>query len=88
MKVQRGSICILILIVNLGSRRGWVVNATPRPLYPWERAPVPIVEEAGWETASFWTGVERRKSLAPTGVGIPDRHACSKSLYRLRQSKE
>ena len=27
---------------------GWVVNATPRPLYPWERNPVPIVLEAGW----------------------------------------
>jgi hypothetical protein len=27
---------------NLGARWGWVVNATPRPLYPQER-PVPIV---------------------------------------------
>ena len=22
---------------------GWVVNATPRPLYPWDRDPVPIL---------------------------------------------
>jgi hypothetical protein len=22
---------------------GWVVNATPQPLYPWERDPIPIV---------------------------------------------
>jgi len=22
---------------------GWVINGTPRPLYPWERDPVPIV---------------------------------------------
>jgi hypothetical protein len=28
---------------NLGTRWGWVVNATPRPLYPRERDPVPIV---------------------------------------------
>jgi hypothetical protein len=24
---------------------GWVVNATPSPLYRWEREPVPIVQE-------------------------------------------
>jgi hypothetical protein len=27
---------------------GWVVNATPRRLYPWETHPVPIALEAGW----------------------------------------
>ena len=27
---------------------GWVVNATPRPLYSRERDPVPIVLEAWW----------------------------------------
>jgi hypothetical protein len=26
----------------------WVVNATPRPLYPQERDPVQILQEAGW----------------------------------------
>jgi hypothetical protein len=31
---------------NLGARWGWVVNATPQPLYRQERDPVPIVEEA------------------------------------------
>ena len=25
---------------------GWVVNATTRPLYPWEREPVPLVQVA------------------------------------------
>jgi hypothetical protein len=24
---------------------GWVVNATPRPIYPWEKEPAPIVQE-------------------------------------------
>jgi hypothetical protein len=33
-------------ILNLGARWGWVVNATPRPLYPRRRDPVPIVQEA------------------------------------------
>jgi hypothetical protein len=32
---------------NLGAGWGWVVNATPRPLYPRERNPVPTVL-GGW----------------------------------------
>jgi hypothetical protein len=43
---------------------GWVVNATPRPLYPQERDPVSIVQEAGWAPGPVWTGAE---NLAPTG---------------------
>ena len=35
MKIQRGSRDIAGLF-NLGARWGWVVNATPRPLYPRE----------------------------------------------------
>ena len=27
---------------------GWVVHVRPQPLYPLERDPVPIVQEAGW----------------------------------------
>jgi hypothetical protein len=35
MKAQRGSTGIaLLFFFNLGARWGWVVNATPRPLYP------------------------------------------------------
>jgi hypothetical protein len=37
---------------------GWVVNATPRPLYPRERDQVPIVQEAGWAPGPIWTGAE------------------------------
>jgi NhaP-type Na+/H+ or K+/H+ antiporter len=33
---QRGSRGIALLIVDLVARRGWVVNTTPRPLYPRE----------------------------------------------------
>jgi len=32
---------------STSARRRWVVNITPRPLYPRERDPVPLVEEAG-----------------------------------------
>ena len=36
---------------------GWVVNVTPRPLYP-GRDPVPIVQEAGEATGPVWNGAE------------------------------
>jgi len=57
-----------------------VVNATPRPLSPQERDPVPIIQEAGWAPGPVWTGAE---NLAPTGIRSPDRPARSESLYRL-----
>ena len=41
---------------------GWVVNATPRPLYPRKREPVPIVLEAVCAPGPVWTGAE---NLAP-----------------------
>ena len=47
---------------------GWVVKATPRPLYPRERDPVPIVQEAEWASGQVWTGVE---NLAPHRDSIP-----------------
>ena len=57
---------------------GWVVNATPRPLYPQERDPVSIVQETGW------AGLEGCGKLAPTWIRSPVRSALSESLYRLR----
>jgi len=38
---------------------GWVVNGTLRPLYPRERHPVPIVQEAWWALGPVWTGAEK-----------------------------
>ena len=40
---------------------GWMVNATPRPLYPLERHPVPIVQESEWTPGPVWKGA---RSLA------------------------
>jgi hypothetical protein len=40
-------------------------NATPQPLYSWERDLVPIVQEAWWALGPVWMGPE---SLASTGV--------------------
>ena len=31
----------------------WVVSATP-----WERDPVPVIQESGWTPGLVWTGVE------------------------------
>jgi hypothetical protein len=42
---------------------GWVVNATPRQLYPREKPGTRCIE-AGWDPGPVWTGAE---SLAPPG---------------------
>jgi hypothetical protein len=69
--------------LSLTSARDGGVNATPQPLYPRERDPVPIVQEAGWAPGPVWTGAEY---LASTGTRSPDRPARSESLHRLRYS--
>ena len=61
----------------------WVVNATPRPLYPREREPVAIVQEAGWASGPVLMASE---NLAPTGIRSPDRPTHRESLYQLRYS--
>jgi len=40
---------------------GWVVNATPQPVYS-EKDPVPIVQEAGWTSGPVWMGAENLAS--------------------------
>ena len=59
---------------------GWVVNATPRPLFTPGKDPVPIVQEAVWAPGPLWTGT---KYLALTGIRSPDRPGRSQSLNRL-----
>jgi len=61
------------LNVNLSAKMGVGVTC-----YSWEIDPVPIVQEAGWAPGSIWTSV---KNLASTGIRLPDRSACSKTLY-------
>ena len=79
-----GSRSVFLNILTSVAREGWVVNATSQLLYPPENAPVPIVHEAGWAPWQVWTRVEKRKSLALTGVQTPNRPVPSKSLYQLR----
>jgi hypothetical protein len=79
VKAQRGSQGIRLLF-NFGARWGWVINATPRPFYPRERDPVPIVQEAVRASGPVWTGAE---NLAFIGFQSPDRPPHSESLFRL-----
>lgn len=40
-----------LFILKVDIRWGWLVDARPRPVYPRERTPGPVVEkEAGWAT--------------------------------------
>ena len=48
--VQRVGRGIALLFHDRGTRRGWVVSSTPRPYFTPGKAPVPIVQEAGWGT--------------------------------------
>ena len=43
---------------NLSTRWGWVVNAMPQLLYPWEGDQVPIVLEDVWAPGLVWMGAE------------------------------
>jgi len=58
----------------------WVVNATPRPLYPWEKPVTHCI--GGW--VGLRAGLAGAENLSPAGIGFPDRPACSESLYQLR----
>ena len=49
-------------------------SATPQPLYPQERDPIPTVQETGWVPVPVWTGAG---NLAATGFRSPDCPACS-----------
>lgn len=57
---------------------GWVVSATPRPLYIQETGLVPIVQEA---VRVMGAGLDGTENLAPTGVRTPDYPDCSNLLY-------
>jgi hypothetical protein len=59
----------------------WAVNAMFRPVYPRERAPVPILKEVGYALVPLWMAAG---NLAPSGVRTPNRPAPSDSLYGLR----
>jgi hypothetical protein len=48
------SLAVPLLIINLGTRWGWVVSITPRQRFPPGKVPpVPIEQEAGWAPEPF-----------------------------------
>jgi hypothetical protein len=49
---------VVTLLSNLGARWEWVVNATPRPLYPQKTDAIPITQEAGCAPGRVWTCAE------------------------------
>ena len=69
-RVGRG---IALLSHDRGTRRGWVVNSTPRSHFAPEKEPVPILQEAGWFPGAVWTSGKSR----PHRDSIPDRPARS-----------
>jgi len=54
----RGSRGIALPFHDHGTRRGWGVSFTHRPLSTPGKDPVPIVQEAGWAPGRVWTGEE------------------------------
>ena len=53
-----------------GTRRGWGVSVTPRPLFTPRKGPVPIVQEAGWAAGPVWTGAENLTVLTGNNAGL------------------
>jgi hypothetical protein len=64
MNTQRGSRGTALFILNLGTRWGWVVNATPQPLYLQEIATVPSVQDAA-QVPGGLEGSRTEKNLSP-----------------------
>ena len=61
---HRGSRGIALPYHDHGTRRGWEISVTPRPLFTPGKDSVIIVQEAGWAPGPVWTGAE---NLAPPG---------------------
>jgi len=55
---HRGNRGIALPFLDHGTRRGWGVSVTPRPLFTPGKDQVPIVQEAGWAPGAVWTGEE------------------------------
>ena len=75
-RVGRG---IALLFHDRGTRRGWVVRVTSRPLFTPGKDTVPILQEAGWTPGPVWMGGKSRHQRD----SIPDPPTRSQSLYRL-----
>ena len=43
-----------------------MINTMPWPLFDWERAPIPFVQNAGLAKRLVWVGLDKRKCLVST----------------------
>jgi hypothetical protein len=77
---HRRSRGIALLFHDHGTRSGWGVSVTPRPLLTPGKDPAPIVQEAGWAPGPVWTGAE---NLSSTAIRSPDRPVRNPSLFWL-----
>jgi len=57
---HRGNRGIALPFHDHGTRRGWGVSVTTRPLFTPGKDPVHIVQEAGWAPGPVSTGAEKR----------------------------
>jgi hypothetical protein len=74
---RRGGIALLIL--NLGTKWGWVVSITTRPRFtPGKGPPVPIEQEAGWAPEPVWMQRLEEKSSA----SVADQTSVVQSVVR------
>jgi hypothetical protein len=78
-----GSGCIDPHFIDLGTSWRWVVSFMSRPLYPRERASVPIVWKVGWTPEPVWTTCKSENFWPYRGSNSGP--ARSHSLYRLRK---
>ena len=56
LRAQRGSRVIALLFLDHGTRRGWGVSFTPRPLSPSPRKRNGTICTGGWVGPRVWTG--------------------------------
>ena len=80
---HRKSRGITLLFHDHGTRKGWGVSVTPRPLFPPEKTWYPFYRRLGGPQGR--SGLVRKIS-PPTGIRSSDRPSRSQSLYRLRNS--
>ena len=80
---QRGSRGIALPFLDHGTRRGWGVSVTPRPLFTPGKDTDPFYRRLGGPQARSG---QVCKSRPPTGIRSPDLPARSQSLYRLSYS--
>jgi hypothetical protein len=70
-QLRGGSRFTDLLILDLCAGLGWVVKATPRPLYPLERDPIPIVQDTEWGLSAGLDGHGEKKIFCLDSIPGP-----------------